>query len=169
MIPVDFDKNSLILTFIFTSLLFSGIITSLYIYYKISNSFYKYLTLAGSIPMVAVLLLGYLLSPQKIVFENDKLKIDRIISDVYIDYSEIKEINIVNSQEVFLNAKRISASGGFWGYYGKFKSEKLGVYYLYARRDKGDYVIIKTNEKIYILAPSNIDAFVKKLKEKCKL
>jgi len=166
---IDFDKNTLILTFIFSGLLFGIIITSIYFCLKISNSFYKYLIILGSIPILVILIFGYLLSPKKIVFEKDRLKIDRSISDVYIECSNIREVKILNSKEVFLNSKRIFASGGFWGYYGKFNSEKLGVYYLYARRDKGDYVIIKTNEKIYILAPSNIDAFVKKMKEKCKI
>jgi len=166
---IDFDKNTLILTFIFSVLLVEIIITSIYFCLKISNSFYKYLIILGSIPILVILIFGYLLSPKKIVFEKDRLKIDRSISDVYIECSNIREVKILNSKEVLLNAKRIFASGGFWGYYGKFKSEKLGVYYLYARRSSGDYFLIRTSDKTYVLAPFDVNSFIKELKEKCKL
>ena len=165
---IDFDKNSLFITFIFSGLLIGITIISIYFYYKISNSFYKYLMLVGCIPVLVILILGYLLSPQRIVFKNDKLKIDRIISDVYIDYSKIKEVNLVNSDDIFLNSKKIFASFGFWGYYGKFRSEKYGVYYLYARRGEGSYIILKTDSKTYVIAPSKPMVFMEKLKNKLK-
>jgi len=48
---IDFDKNTLILTFIFSGLLFGIILTSIYFCLKISNSFYKYLIILGFIPI----------------------------------------------------------------------------------------------------------------------
>jgi hypothetical protein len=67
---IDFDKNTLILTFIFNDLLFGIILTSIYFCLKISNSFYKYLIILGSIPILVILIFGYLLSPKKLFLKK---------------------------------------------------------------------------------------------------
>jgi len=163
----NYDKKTLIITFIITILmLFVGI--KFFKSFEISKGFWKYLSLFFSFFIILALILSYLFSPERVIL-GDKLIIYRIISKVYIDYSKIKEILSIDAKELAYSSTKLFGNSGVFGYYGKFQSNKLGIYYLYTRRINGNYVILKTVDKTYVLAPNDVDLFMKNLREKCNL
>jgi len=163
----NYDKKTIIVTFIIFILMLFGVI-KLFQLFEISRGFWKYFSLFFLLFIIFALILSYLLLPKRVILD-DRLIIDRVLSKIYIDYKNIKEVNILDSNDVINKSTKVFGNSGLFGYYGKFRSDKFGKYFLYAKRISGKYVLIKTNNNSYIIAPSKPEIFIEKLKEKCKL
>jgi len=163
----NYDKKTILITIVATILIIFGMV-KLIEFFSIAKGVFRYVSLLFFAFLALTLIFSYLLSPLSIIL-GDKLIIDRIISKIYIDYSMIQEIFIFDAKELMASSIRVFGNGGLFGYYGRFKSDKLGNYYLYARRTSGKYCVIKTKDKTYVFAPEDVDMFIAKLKERCKL
>lgn len=76
---------------------------------------------------------------------------------------KIEKKNIVNIESID-SAKlrfgvRLFASGGFFGYFGIYRSNSIGNYYRYTGHSK-NLVMIETDKKRYVISPDS-DEFAK--------
>ncbi len=90
---------------------------------------------------------------------NDKLIIHRFFIDVKIERTQIKSVELIDKENIRWSF-RTFASGGLFGYFGKFVNSKLGKMTWYATR-KDRIVLVQTidNRKI-ILTPNDPLKFI---------
>ena len=90
------------------------------------------LSMSASIIFSLVLLLFcYLYAPQSYEVTDTELIIRRKLKDVIIPISDIKEVKLVDDQEM-KGLIRTFGVGGLFGYYGKFYSTSFGSMTFYA-------------------------------------
>ncbi|MBZ5856821.1 PH domain-containing protein [Flavihumibacter profundi] len=114
-----------------------------------------------TVGLVLVYFIAYAFRPIHYVFTPDKLIIHRLISDVKIDCSQIRSVELLEKEQIGM-AIRTFGVGGLFGYFGKFASRKLGSMTWYATR-RNNYVLVQTmdNKKI-ILTPDEPEGLVAK-------
>ena len=150
----SWDTTVTIVTFIVTAIL---LITAIVffrklLYYKKARK--KILPFLFSL-LVILFCIGFFIGsmlfvPQNISVKNDCIYVERIYKDVIIPVNQIKEIRLCNAADT-KNGIRVFASGGFGGYWGKFKSPQLGDYQMYAT-DSSKKILIKTINQTFILS-----------------
>jgi hypothetical protein len=80
-----------------------------------------------------------------------------------IDRSDIKRVEVVS--DALSGAMRTFASGGLYGYFGKFTSERFGDFDMYSRSSGKQAVLIElSSDKKLILVPPDPRKFVEVLK-----
>lgn len=110
--------------------------------------------LAIAVSILTFPIIIYLYSPKKVILEEDRIVIKRILGVVEIPYVKIKEITRINKPKML----RVFGSGGFFGYFGIFKLEGETAQ-VYSKRSR-DFVLIKA-DKLYLIAPKNPVDFIK--------
>ena len=113
-----------------------------------------------------IYLLVYIYRPINYQLTDKFLLIHRIISDVKIERTRIKNMEQVSTDQLRY-AMRIFGVGGMFGYYGKFRTSKMGTMTWYAtRRDR--FVLVETIEgKKIILTPDEPEKLIQDLNKEC--
>ncbi|MGO4884019.1 MAG: PH domain-containing protein [Bryobacteraceae bacterium] len=110
-------------------------------------------------PLFPVLiLLAYAWSPRGYAVTGDSLVIKRLIGNVRVPLAAIREIQ-PGTPDDFTGCIRIAGSGGVFGYYGLFRTAKLGKCSWYVT-DRAKTVIVKTDNKTLVLSPGDVQEFV---------
>ncbi len=109
-----------------------------------------------------VLVVPYLFRPLKYIVTSDEIIIKRPIKSYVIKISDVKKIQPVSKEEMG-GIIRVFGSGGFFGYFGKFRSKNFGMMKFFATR-YSDFVYILTamGENI-VLTPDDVESFVKEI------
>lgn len=114
--------------------------------------------------LLLIYLVPFAFRPDNYVLTIDKLIVQRPLSDVKINRSEIKSVEQID-KEKFIHTFRTLGVGGLFGYFGKFANTELGSMTWYAtRRDKTVLVTTIDNKKI-VLTPDNPEEFVENFKQ----
>jgi hypothetical protein len=113
------------------------------------------------IPFVAFVL-GALLSPRGFVIRESDLVIERWAGPISIPLSSIQSVERLPAEKLS-GSTRTLGSEGFFGYYGRFRNQKLGSYRMYATRSDG-YVLVRA-DRPYVLTPDFPDRFIDGLNE----
>ncbi len=155
------DKLTKGITIGFTILFFA---TNLAVF---SFSFKEHL-LSSSLLLIGLTLmylLVYIYRPQYYQLTDDFLVIQRRISGVRIERSFIKNSEQISSDQLRY-AMRVFGVGGVFGYFGKFRTSKMGMMTWYAtRRDR--FVLVETFEgKKIILTPDEPEKMVVEMNKK---
>jgi hypothetical protein len=92
------------------------------------------------------------------VVSGPSILIRRLIGTVRVPLGGIRELRTATAAD-FRRSIRLWGSGGFFGYYGWFRTAKLGKcrWYVTNRRDS---VIVVTDEGTIILSPSDVGGFL---------
>ncbi|WP_373399011.1 PH domain-containing protein [Algoriphagus halophilus] len=114
--------------------------------------------------LILVLFGTWVFSPQGYKIGDGKLTIKRIIGDVHIRLHEITEVKALSREET-KGMIRTFGVGGLFGYFGRFYIPKIGRVMLFATQRKNKVLIIKKDDKQFILSPDD-DRFVEYLKNK---
>ena len=114
-----------------------------------------------SVILITIIANIILLAVAIVSFDTD-IRISRIIGDVSIPLSDIQEIERTNKNDT-KDSIRTFASGGLWGYLGKFKSPNLGNYTMYVT-NASQMITIRTKENVYIISCNNSDKIVEIVK-----
>ena len=91
--------------------------------------------------------IAWMLHPTSYVIDSEKLVICRPIGGIKIDLSSIQ--NIERTAPGF--SMRLFGSGGLFGYYGLFSSNKLGRHNRYTGNNE-DLVFVNAGKKKYLLS-----------------
>jgi hypothetical protein len=116
--------------------------------------------LASAVIPLAALVLGALMGPRGYAIRGDTLTIERWIGPIEIPLASIRAVELLPADRLE-GSLRTLGSGGYFGYYGRFRNELLGGYRLYATRGEG-YVLVRA-DRPYVLTPDSPDRFVEAL------
>lgn len=138
------------------TLLFATIIVIQYSTIRVSGGILPILT---TMALLVIYLVAFAWRPINYEVTTDNLTIYRLISNVKIELSHIKSVELVDKEKTGKSI-RIFGVGGLFGYYGKFANHEMGNMTWYAtRRDKT--VLVKTvDNKQIILTPDEPAKFV---------
>ncbi len=112
--------------------------------------------IAAIIPLFIALAYAY--SPKSYVLLGDAIVVKRLIGDVRVPRSEIREIR-AGVPDDFTGVVRLWGNGGLFGYYGLFRTSKLGKCHWYAT-DRSKMVVVVTADKTLVLSPDDRDSFL---------
>lgn len=107
--------------------------------------------------------LAYIYSPKKYLIKNHNLIIEQGIGSIVIRLNDISHISAV-SKDQMKNTTRSFASGGLFGYFGKFNNKSLGSFKMYAANFDGLVLIKLSNGNKLVLSPDNVELFIEMLK-----
>jgi hypothetical protein len=94
---------------------------------------------------------GYAVSPRSII-------VRRVIGDVDISLDGIREARAATADD-FRGCIRLFGNGGLFGYYGLFRTSKLGKSSWYVT-NRGKTVVVVTESKTAVLSPDNVEGFL---------
>jgi hypothetical protein len=105
-----------------------------------------------------VLLLSYAYSPRGYIVAERCVLVRRLIGSVRISLDGIREVRAAVPDD-FRRCIRLFGSGGLFGYYGLFRTSKLGVsrWYVTNRRNA---VVLVTSGKTAVFSPDDVNAFL---------
>jgi hypothetical protein len=113
---------------------------------------------------IAVLLfaLSYAWAPRGYAIEDRSIMVNRLIGAVRIPLDDVRAIRPASPDDLS-GAIRVWGNGGVFGYYGRFRTPKLGKcsWYITNRRNA---VVVITGEKTVVLSPDNVDGFLARLR-----
>ena len=122
----------------------------------------KVMCLSSALFCLVFVVGGALFLPLKVSVTETDIRVNRIIGDVSIQLSEIQKIGRTSKHETE-NSIRTFASGGLWGYLGRFRSPNLGNYTMYVT-NASQMITIRTKENVYIISSNNPDEIVEFVK-----
>lgn len=105
-----------------------------------------------------LLFLAYAFSPRAYAISEDAVVIKRLVGDVRVPRADITGMR-PGAADDFSGWRRIRGSSGLFGYYGLFRTAKLGKGYWYVT-DRANTVIISTNAKVLVISPADVADFV---------
>ncbi len=124
------------------------------------NTVIRVLGISLEASMVGMALFSYLLSPRGYTIDNANLTIVRWLKPVVIPLAGISKTE-PSTDKLLDDSIRLLGNHGLWGCYGKYRNNKLGTYYLYARNLKN--LILLEGEKKYVVAPERPQEFLQDL------
>ncbi len=155
------DQKLTALTILISAILLGAtiVISWLALTREASASFRLFLTL-NAIILLGVFVAGALLAPRGFALGGGSLRIKRSILPIEIPLASIRSVERL-APEGLAGSTRTLGSGGFFGYYGRFRNRTLGDYRMYATRGEG-YVLVRADCP-YVLTPASPDRFIEAL------
>ena len=112
------------------------------------------------ITCIVPILITYLYCPKQYSTDTSSLYVHRAIGMIKIDKYEIQYIKSLSSNDLN-DAYRKSASGGLFGYFGLYNSERHGDIHVYTGSLKDHLIFIRLKSgKQYLLSPKDVQAFL---------
>ena len=107
---------------------------------------------------VLLLALAYAYSPRGYAISEGDLVVRRLIGDVRFPLTDVRSVRIATAEDL-RGCVRLWGSGGLFGYYGLFRTSKLGrsSWYMTNRRNA---VVVITAAKTALLSPDETSRFV---------
>lgn len=104
------------------------------------------------------LILAYAYSARGYRVAERSITVRRLIGDVRIPLEDVRAVRIADADD-FRGCIRLAGSGGLFGYYGRFRTSKLGrcSWYLTSRRNR---VVVVTGAKTAVFSPDEAERFV---------
>lgn len=119
--------------------------------------------LASHIPAVAFILffvicLTYAYSPRGYACEGPSITVKRLVGDVVIPLQGLREARAATKDD-FRGCLRLWGSGGLFGYFGTFRTRKLGksTWYVTNRRNA---VVVVTDSRTALFSPDDVNGFL---------
>ncbi len=98
--------------------------------------------------MVVIILFALFYAPVSISVDEDSLNINRSLKTKHIPLSEISSVTLVSPT---MAEKRIFASGGWFGYWGRMKEPSLGHYFAYYGKASDCFLVRLKDGRQYML------------------
>jgi Bacterial PH domain len=105
-----------------------------------------------------IMFLGYAYSPRGYRLEGRALRVMRLAGTVRIALDDVREVRCATPED-YRGCIRLWGSGGLFGYYGLFRTAKLGksTWYM-TNRSHG--VVLVTADKTVIVSPDDTNGFL---------
>ncbi len=114
-------------------------------------------TLAPAL-LIALVLLTYLWSPRSYSVSAEWITVNRLVGGLRIPLTEVRELRRATAEDLS-GGVRLWASGGLFGYFGLFRTAKLGAcrWYVTNRRN---IVILSTDAGTTLFSPDDVEGFL---------
>jgi len=113
--------------------------------------------IAGGAAMV-LLGLAYAWSPRGYMIEDRSILVRRLIGSARIPLGDVREMRAGTADD-FRGCIRLWASGGLFGYYGLFRTSKLGKCWWYVT-NRRNAIIVVTDSRTTVLSPDDGESFM---------
>ncbi len=117
--------------------------------------------------LVVVLALSFAYAPRGYEISESAITVKRLIGDVRVPLENLRAVRRV-TQDDLRGTVRLWGSGGLFGYYGLFRTSKLGRCTWYATNRKNLIVAIGAS-KTTVFSPDDVDGFLKAIREEAQL
>lgn len=107
---------------------------------------------------------GYM--PIRLKANNEKITVTRLFGSLEMPLNEVIETKRISKSEIDGSIQTF-ASGGLFGYLGRFKNNKLGNYSMYAT-ELNNLILVRTNNKNYVFSCSHPQEFIEFVNLKLK-
>jgi hypothetical protein len=105
-----------------------------------------------------LILVAYAYSTRGYALAGDGIVVKRLIGNIRVPLATIREIR-PGTPDDFTGCIRLWGSGGLFGYYGLFRTAKLGRCSWYVT-DRGKTVIVTTGTRRLVLSPDDVQGFI---------
>lgn len=112
-----------------------------------------------TVALLIIYFIVFAFRPVKYSLTAGNLIVHRLFSNVKIERSKIKSVELVDKEKLSWSV-RVFGVGGFYGYFGKFANAKLGTMTWYATRKDRIVLVKMLNNKKIILTPDEPEKFV---------
>ena len=110
----------------------------------------------------AVVILSYAYSPRGYAIVDRSIAVKRLIGNVRIPLDGVREVRTVAADDL-RGCIRLWGSGGMFGYYGIFRTSKLGRSTWYVT-NRSNAVVVITDAKTALFSPDDVDGFITALR-----
>jgi Bacterial PH domain len=101
-------------------------------------------------------------SPRAYVVSYRAIEVERLIGNVQVPLEGVRETRRINTDDL-RGCIRLWASGGLFGYYGLFRTARLGRCTWYVTNRKNVVVII-AQSKTTLYSPDDVDGFLEAIR-----
>jgi hypothetical protein len=115
------------------------------------------LTLAALL-LPVILMVTVIFAPLGYTVDNAGIMVNRMGRNICVPYAEIADIRLVDRRDVSF-AIRVCGCGGFFGFYGRFWSKRLGKFHAYVTDTRQLVLITCTDGRKILLSPFPADVF----------
>jgi len=105
-----------------------------------------------------VLIFSYGYSPRSYSILDRSIIVRRLVGDVRISLEGLRELRAATADD-FRNCIRLWGSGGLFGWYGLFRTSKLGKCTWYVT-NRGNAVVAVTGTKTAVFSPDDAEVFI---------
>ena len=119
--------------------------------------------LFDALVLAAVFVVCALMGPRGYAIGEKALRIERRVGAIEIPLETIREVGIL-PPESLKGTWRTLGTGGFFGYYGRYRNRQLGNFRMYATRSDG-YVLVRADH-LYVLTPDSPGRLVDELRRR---
>ncbi len=120
-----------------------------------------YVQLALAVVLLGMLVSGLFYMPLSISADKYAIYINRSLKIKAIPMEQVKSVRLCQPT---MGAKRISGSGGFFGYWGWFRERDLGKYFAYYGRSSDCFLVELHSGRKYMLGCQNPQKMVEYIK-----
>lgn len=113
--------------------------------------------------IVAVPFCFILQTPVRIQIVGQQLILKKIVGNVTINISDIREIGVFVPDSIEL---RLFGSGGLYGYIGIFRNSKLGNYRSYVGNYSQSFYVVLNNNRKYVLSCRDREEVIASVQQK---
>ena len=106
----------------------------------------------------AIVVGAYAWSPRGYAVSDGCVEVSRLIGNVRIPLDGIREARAATADD-FRGCLKLFGNGGLFGYYGLFRTSKLGKSTWYVT-NRGKAVVVVTGEKTVLFSPDDMDGFI---------
>jgi len=107
---------------------------------------------------LVVILISFAYSPRGYVVSDRSILVRRLAGGVRIPLDDVRELRR-STEDDLRGCIRLRGSGGLFGYYGLFRSSKLGEFTEYVT-NRNNSVVLITGSKTMLFSPDDVDGFL---------
>ena len=115
-------------------------------------------TSSSSTLALIVTLISFAYSPRGYAVADRSIIVRRMAGQVRIPLDEVRELRRSTDDDL-RGCIRLRGSGGLFGYYGLFRSSKLGEFTEYVT-NRSNSVVLITGSKTVLFSPDDVDGFL---------
>ena len=109
-----------------------------------------------------IVFFAFAYSPKAYVVSDRAIEVERLISNVQVPLEDVRETRRINTDDL-RGCIRLWGSGGLFGYYGLFRTARLGRCTWYVTNRKNVVVII-AQSKTTLYSPDDVDGFLEAMR-----
>lgn len=113
--------------------------------------------------LIVLFISTLIFAPISVTVDDNALIVNRCLTGKRIPISEIKSIELCQPT---MGALRVFGSGGWFGYWGKFRERDLGLYTAYYGKSSDCFFIRLKDGRQYMIGCKNPRSVVKFIKER---
>jgi hypothetical protein len=107
---------------------------------------------------IVVILIAFAYSPRGYVLSGRSILVRRLAGQASIALEDVREVRRTTADDL-RGCIRLRGSGGLFGYYGLFRSSKLGEFTEYVT-NRNNSVVVITGSKTVLVSPDDVEGFL---------